>query len=96
ALIGKGKRVRIFDPYIQYSRLMGANRRFIDAAVPHVIDLFVNSLDEIIDTCECIVIANRDPLFEPVLDRVREGQVIIDLVRIRGNAGGDSYRGLSW
>lgn len=96
ALIGKGKRVRIFDPYIQYSRLMGANRRFIDSAVPHVVDLFVNSLDDILDSSECIVIANRDPLFEPVLDRLNDGQVVIDLVRIRGDAGGESYRGLSW
>jgi GDP-mannose 6-dehydrogenase len=96
ALIGKGKRVRIFDPYIQYSRLMGANRRFIDAAVPHVIDLFVTSLDDILSSCECIVIANRDPQFEVVLDRVREPQVVIDLVRIRRDAAAPSYHGLSW
>lgn len=97
ALIGKGKRVRVFDPYIQYSRLTGANRRFIDAAVPHVIDLLVNSLDEVLETCDCVVIANRDPLFEPVLDRIRDGQVVIDLVRIRPTAVSDaSYRGLSW
>jgi GDP-mannose 6-dehydrogenase len=97
ALIGKGKRVRVFDPYIQYSRLMGANRRFIDAAVPHVVDLFANSIDEVLETCDCVVVANRDPLFESALDRVRDGQIIIDLVKIRAAAvTGGSYRGLSW
>jgi GDP-mannose 6-dehydrogenase len=97
ALIGKGKRVRVFDPYIQYSRLVGANRRFIDAAVPHVIDLLANSIDEVLESCDCVVIANRDPLFEPVLDRLREGQVVVDLVRIRNSARtADSYQGLAW
>lgn len=97
ALMGKGRRVKVFDPYIQYSRLMGANRRFIDAAVPHVIDLFADSVDEIMTSCDCIVIANRDPLFESVLDRIRPGQVIVDLVRIRSAAVSDGpYRGLAW
>jgi GDP-mannose 6-dehydrogenase len=97
ALIGKGKRVRVFDPYIQYSRLMGANRRFIDAAVPHVVELFAESSDEILQTCDCVVVANRDPLFESVLDRVRDGQIVVDLVRLR-NAPTTSgnYRGLAW
>jgi GDP-mannose 6-dehydrogenase len=97
ALIGKGKQVKVFDPHIQYSRLMGANRRFIDAAVPHVIDLLANSVDEVLDSCDCIVVANRDPLYESALDRIRPGQVVIDLVRIRGSAVSEgAYQGLSW
>jgi GDP-mannose 6-dehydrogenase len=97
ALIGKGKRVRIFDPYISYSRLLGANRTFIDAAIPHVIDLLADDIDEVLDSSECIVVANRDPLFEPILDRIREGQVVVDLVRVRATANRQGeYRGLSW
>jgi GDP-mannose 6-dehydrogenase len=97
ALIGKGKRVRIFDPYIRYSRLLGANRKFIDAAIPHVIDLLADDIDEVLDSCECIVVANRDPLYEPILDRIGEGQVVVDLVKIRATANRQGeYRGLSW
>ena len=97
ALIGKGRRVRVYDPYIQYSRLMGANRRFIDAAVPHVVELFSESLDEVARNCECIVIANRDKRFEPVLDLVGDGQVVVDLVRLPNapNRRGQ-YIGLAW
>jgi GDP-mannose 6-dehydrogenase len=97
ALIGKGRRVRVYDPYIQYSRLMGANRRFIDAAVPHVVELFTESLDEVARNCECIVIANRDKRFEPVLEMVRDNQIVVDLVRLPNapNRRGQ-YIGLAW
>ena len=35
-LIGKGLQLRVYDPGVQLSRLLGANRRFIDEHVPHL------------------------------------------------------------
>ena len=96
-LIGKGKTVRIFDPNIRFGRLMGANRRFIDAAIPHVVEFLVDRIEDVLDTCECIVVANRDPSFAPVVDAVGDGQVIVDLVGITpSRPKGDRYRGLGW
>jgi len=96
-LIGKGKTVRIFDPNIRFGRLMGANRRFIDAAIPHVVEFLVDRIEDVLDTCDCIVVANRDPSFAPVVDAVRDGQVIIDLVGITPSRPKvDHYRGLGW
>jgi hypothetical protein len=44
-----------------------------------------------------VVVANRDPLFEPVLDKIRDGQVVVDLVRLRTGANQrGTYRGLAW
>ncbi len=97
ALIGRGKNVMIFDPHIQTSRLMGSNRKFIDEKISHVSELMVGSLDEVIESSECIVIGNKDAHYEGILDRVREDQIVIDLVRIdkeRTSSGG--YHGLSW
>jgi hypothetical protein len=75
---------------------MGANRRFIDAAVPHVVEMFAASLDELLESSDCVVVANRDPLFEPVLDRIRPGQVVVDLVRILPTAtSGAAYVSLT-
>ena len=97
ALIGRGKSVKIFDPHIQTSRLMGSNRKFIDEKISHVSELMVGSLDEVIESSECIVIGNKDAHYEGILDRVRDDQIVIDLVRIekqRTSSGG--YHGLSW
>jgi GDP-mannose 6-dehydrogenase len=96
ALIGKGKQVRIFDPYILFSRLMGANRRFIDNAVPHVVQLLVDRIEDVLDTCDCLVIANRDAQYARVPSLVRPDQVVVDLVHIGNGASPGDYRGLSW
>lgn len=96
ALIGKGKQVRIFDPNIQFSRLLGANRRFIDNAVPHVVQLLADRLEDILDSCDCLVIANRDAQYARVLSMVRPDQVVVDLVHIVDGAVQGDYRGISW
>jgi GDP-mannose 6-dehydrogenase len=96
ALIGKGKQVRIFDPNIHFSRLLGANRRFIDDAVPHVVQLLVDRLEDVLEACDCVVIANRDPHYTRALSMIRRDQVVVDLVHISdGEIAGD-YRGISW
>jgi GDP-mannose 6-dehydrogenase len=96
ALVGKGKQVRIFDPNIHFSRLIGANRRFIDSAVPHVVQLLVDRLEDVLDTCDCLVIANRDPQYARVPAMVRPDQTVVDLVHIVDDAGPGEYRGISW
>ena len=35
-LLGEGCELRIFDPEVQLSRLLGANRSYIDANIPHL------------------------------------------------------------
>jgi GDP-mannose 6-dehydrogenase len=96
-LVGKGKHVRIFDPNIRFARLMGANKRFIDAAIPHVVSLLTDALDDVVVESECIVIANRDPAYVPVLQQARPDQTIVDLVRIAPAIDTAArYIGLAW
>ena len=42
-LLGKGISIRIFDPIIQPSRLMGTNLRYIEARLPHLRELLTDS-----------------------------------------------------
>lgn len=96
ALLGKGLSVRIFDPYLRISSILGANRRFIERAIPHVVRLLADNIDEIIAASECLVLANLDPEYEPVLGRLRAEQFVVDLVGA-GEAWKrlEQYRGLS-
>lgn len=65
--------------------------------IPHISKLMVNSIDEVLDQAGTIVIGNGDSEFSTVLDRIRPGQVVVDLVRIvpdRSREG--SYDGICW
>jgi GDP-mannose 6-dehydrogenase len=96
-LIGKGVEVMVYDRNVSLSRLIGANRSFIERQIPHIAQLFVENLDDLLADAGCIVIGNADPEFAGVVDRVRPDQVVVDLVRIRpGLASGESYKGICW
>jgi GDP-mannose 6-dehydrogenase len=56
-LIGKGREVRVFDPQIVLARIYGANRQYVVDALPHIGRLMVPSLQELIEWCDCAVVA---------------------------------------
>jgi len=96
-LLGKGYAIKIYDRNVNLARLIGANKAYIEKQIPHISQLFVNSLDAVINESECIVIGNKDPEFAQVFDRVRPDQVIVDLVRIdRNRRTGGNYEGICW
>ncbi len=96
ALLGKGRKVCIYDPNINFARLIGANRLFIDRSIPHVVDLLSDNIEEVVANCKCLVIANRDAHFEQIRDRIKPEQVIVDLVGLsKGWTKAEQYRGLA-
>jgi len=96
-LLGKGYAIRIYDRNVNLARLMGANKSYIEKQIPHISQLFVSSLDDVLAASECIVIGNKDPEFATVPDRLRPDQVIVDLVRIdRNRTSGNNYEGICW
>jgi GDP-mannose 6-dehydrogenase len=58
-LIGKGYDLKIHDAGIQTSRITGANRDYIEKRIPHLSGRMVNSLDELIEQSE-ILLVTRD------------------------------------
>ena len=97
SLIGKGFDLRVFDRNVRLSALVGANREFIETRIPHISRLMVDSVDEVLTHADVIVVGNGDPEFAGVLDRLRSGQRIVDLVRISGKARSrEDYQGICW
>jgi GDP-mannose 6-dehydrogenase len=96
-LIGKGYDIRVYDANVNLAKLVGANKSYILEQIPHISELMVGSIDEVIDHGDTVVIGNNDPAFQAVADRPRTGQRIVDLVRIsdRRSDGGD-YDGICW
>lgn len=97
-LIGKGYDVRVYDRNISLANLHGANRAYIEREIPHIATLMAGSLDAVIDGSDVIIIGNGDPEFRAVPERARDGQVVIDLVRIiQHTASLDGrYEGIGW
>lgn len=96
-LLGKGYDLRIYDKNVKLATLVGANRDFILNRIPHISRLMVNHVDEVLDFAQTIVFGNRDIEFEGVPDKLRDGQSIVDLVRITDRrSDNDKYDGICW
>jgi len=96
-LIGKGYSLRIYDPNVSLAAIYGSNKAYIEREIPHIQALMCDSLAELIEQSEVIVLANRDESIADHLHCFRADQTVIDLTRsvspenIRGR-----YIGLYW
>lgn len=95
-LLGKGYDLRIYDKNVRIASLVGANRDFILNRIPHISRLMVNHVDAVLDYADTIVIGNKDPDFQAVLESLREGQSVVDFVRITNSMSNGKYDGISW
>ena len=82
ALLGKGYQLCIYDKNVSLARLVGANKQYINEQIPHLSQHLCESVDQVIDTSEVVVIGNGAPEFSQAVTRCRPDQTVIDLVRI--------------
>jgi GDP-mannose 6-dehydrogenase len=85
-LVGKGYDVLIYDKNVQLAKLVGANREFILNRIPHVSRLMVDNVDAVLQHGETIVIGTNDPDFRAIPARLRDGQCVVDMVRVAAAA----------
>jgi GDP-mannose 6-dehydrogenase len=82
-LIGKGYTLLVYDPEVHLSRLLGANKRFIEQHVPHIDRLMRGDIHDVIADSEVLIVGLSDPVvFDLLRGAVRQDQIIIDLTRI--------------
>jgi GDP-mannose 6-dehydrogenase len=96
-LIGKGYDLKVYDRNVSLAALHGANRDYILNRIPHISRLMVPAIDDILEHAQTIVIGNGATEFADVPSRVRDGQTVIDFVRVcdsRTVLG--VYEGLCW
>jgi GDP-mannose 6-dehydrogenase len=80
-LIGKGVQLRVYDPEVQLSRLLGANRRFIELHVPHLGELMRETLADVVAECDVLVVGLGGREVREALEKhVTEGHRVLDLV----------------
>ncbi|MGH3762043.1 nucleotide sugar dehydrogenase [Actinophytocola sp.] len=97
-LLGKGYDLRIYDANVTMSRLLGANREFIEARLPHLGQLLLPSIDDVLEHAGVILVGCKDPAVLAALPHGGD-KVIVDLVRIPGaqvRRAESGYVGLAW
>jgi GDP-mannose 6-dehydrogenase len=97
-LIGKGYELRIYDAAVSLSRLIGANKRFIEESIPHIGRLMVSSVQDALDFAETVVIGSADKSVVGELTRSITAQHrVVDVVGLpAGSLRCASYTGACW
>jgi GDP-mannose 6-dehydrogenase len=96
--IGKGLSLLVYDPEVHLSRLLGANRRFIDQHVPHIGSLMRADIEGVIAESDVLVVGLGDPrVLDTVRKNARADQLVVDLVNMPNRSGmAAEYAGLCW
>lgn len=96
-LIGKGYDLRLYDRNVNLAALTGANRDYILNHIPHISKLMMDSMQEVMNFAEVIVIGNSAQEFRDILEQITPAQVVVDLVRITPNKSeAGRYDGICW
>jgi GDP-mannose 6-dehydrogenase len=82
ALLGKGYQLCIYDRNVSLARLVGANKQYINEQIPHLSQHLCESIDQVIEHSEVIVVGNPSPEFPEAIMRCRPDQIVVDLVRL--------------
>ena len=97
-LLGRGFELMIYDQNVAVSRLLGANRAYVDSRIPHLSKLMASSADAVVNHAEVCVVGAADPDAIAALGRV-DDRVVVDLVRFPGSEayeGRSNYIGVGW
>jgi len=86
ALIGKGRKVRVYDPHIHLGEIYGSNQRYLLAAIPHIGNLLDENLEVMLEAADHVLIAQK-PTAEIASQLEGSGKPLVDLVGALGRTG---------
>jgi len=97
-LLGKGYDLKIYDSNVALSRLIGANREYIEGRLPHLGEVLTNDVNEVFEHAEVCVVGSTEQV---VVDALAEpgDRAVVDLVRLpdaEARRATEGYQGLGW
>ena len=95
-LIGKGYQISIFDENVHLSKLVGANKSFVDEHLPHLSELIVGEVESAIADADVVLINHRNFDGKKYKELLKGKTAIVDLVRIPALEDLPNYVGLCW
>jgi GDP-mannose 6-dehydrogenase len=96
-LIGKGFRVRIYDPVVNPAKLIGSNRRAIEAKLPHLSKLLAHEPGQALHGADIAIVSSGDQAVREALLRSAPAT----LFDLNGRLGPEvealaGYQGIGW
>ena len=95
-LIGKGFDLSIYDRNVEYARVHGANKDYIESKIPHVSSLLNSDLDDVVAKADIIILGNSDERFAQLVEQAPSGKRVIDLVGFMPHASNGAAEGICW
>jgi len=95
SLLGKGKRLRIYDGNLNLSMLSGTNKAYIDDHIPHLAEVMEDDADTVVSDSEVIVVAHNESEYKEIFKRYPE-KIFIDLIKVIPGISTANYRGICW
>lgn len=99
-LLDQGYKLSIYDRNVSTARRNGTNTEYMKANMPHLEKLLANSVDDVLEASDVVVIGNRNKEHEVVLGEKKNGHRIVDLSGL-ANANTENltevnYEGICW
>lgn len=82
-LLGKGLKLKLYDPHVSLSRLIGANRRFVQQRIPHLARLMAEQPETVLRHAQVVILGTALPEFEPLIENLSSSQILLDLTPAR-------------
>jgi GDP-mannose 6-dehydrogenase len=78
SLLAAGRSLRIYDPNVHLSQLIGANKEFL-MREPQLVDLLQDDVVSTVEWADVVVVTTSDPHFASALSSARADQIVLQL-----------------
>jgi len=93
-LAGKGYNLFIYDHNVSISKLTATNLEYIEHHIPHLSNLMLNTIEEVVQKSEIVVISHQFKNIRELLDKY-PGKIFFDLARVIEDQL-PNYEGICW
>ncbi len=97
-LLGKGYEIKIFDKFVNVSKLIGKNKDYLFKKLPHIMKLLSESPQEVVKNSEVIIFTNKNKEYLEIIKKIGKGKILFDLCSGIEENQKDyfSYEGICW
>jgi len=97
-LLGKGYNISIHDSEIELTRLIGANKVYLEEKLPHINNHLNSSLPDVIERSGLLLLTKKHNDYHEISSMIKKGQYFVDLVGYldQEKTPAENYMGLYW